>query len=480
MSTDSTENPDSGPITPAEADAVIKPAGPTAARSSMWTLVTRVSTMPIGLLTSALMFRYLGKEDMGNYAYLVLLGALVLPCLSLGFGGSIVYFISSKRYRIGDVVVSCLTFGLLQGLANTLILWPLWKYNLLGLTAAAMPSAPMILTLVSLPLQGANLMLQRAVLGNSWFAISNWLVFATNILGSLLLLGFVIVGNGGLLGAAIATLCMNGLVFALTLAVIVRYEPISWSLNQPFFREGLSYGLRIWMGDLAVRANLRLDQLVISWFYEPGLLGIYSVAVKVSELLWLLPDSLAYVLFNKIAAEKDQERRVALTERVHRGLIIIMIAAGVVLALTRTWAIRLLGGSSYLDAAQPLLMLIPGTIAMTTTKVITKYVSGSGRPGASSSITAIGTALSAILYLSMIPAFGIWGAAAASSLGYLFMAVVAVIVYRRLIAPTPSHLFRFRLDDLRFLVRQLRSLTGRPSAQRAVANPTQDESEPSR
>ena len=482
MSSDNSENPFADPLTPVEAEcdaageaaappADKKLAGPTAARSSMWTFVTRIGTMPLGLLTSALVTRSLGTEGRGLYAFLLLLGAFILPCLSFGFGGSIVYFISSARYRLRDVTLSCLAFGLLQGLFNALILLPLWQFNCLGLTAQSIPVPPMVLTLVSLPFQGANLMLQRAVLGNSWFSTNNWLTVATNVLGSLFLLGFVVLGRGGLLGAAMAMLCMQVMVFVLTMAAIVWREPIVWSLDGRFILESLSYGVRIWVGDLATRANLRLDQFVIGFFYMPGMLGIYSVAVTASELLWLIPDSLSLVLFNKIAAEKDLAKRIALTERVHRGLLIIMVVAGAVLALTRTWAIRILGSAAFLDAAQPLLLLIPGTIAMTTTKVITKYTSGSGRPGASSTITVIGTVLSAGLYFALIPSFGNLGAAIASSLGYTLMAVIAVLIYRRMIAPTSSHLFAFHSGDLRFLISQVRSIVGQPKRKGEPAKP---------
>src|SRR3954452_25512736 len=118
MSTDNVENPFANPLAPAEAEldnseaaaapvAPRKPVGATAARSSMWTLLTRLVTMPLGFLTSALVARALGPELKGSYAFLLLLGAFVSPCLSLGFGGSIVYFISSARYRLRDVTFSC-------------------------------------------------------------------------------------------------------------------------------------------------------------------------------------------------------------------------------------------------------------------------------------------------------------------------------------------------------------------------------------
>jgi Na+-driven multidrug efflux pump len=58
--------------------------------------------------------------------------------------------------------------------------------------------------------------------------------------------------------------------------------------------------------------------------------------------------------------------------------------------------------------------------------------------------------------LILVPLWGGLGAATGSSLGYSVSAVVAVILYRRLIAPSRAELFSVRRDDVSWVRGQVR------------------------
>ena len=222
--------------------------------------------------------------------------------------------------------------------------------------------------------------------------------------------------------------------------------------------EGYRYGIRAWVGDLAGRVNLRLDQVLLSFFCDKSALGLYSIAVLVSELLWFLPDSMAFVLFNKIAAAPTLETRAELTSRVHRVLFLAMSLVGVAMAITAPWLIPLAFGSDFAPAVWPLLILLPGTVAMTTQKVVTKYLSGTGQPGKSSLIITLGATTGTLAALVLIPSFQIRGAAWASCAGYIVTLVAAAAIYGFAISPRPTRLFRCSLADIQWLVVQLRSI----------------------
>ena len=87
----------------------------TAARNSLNIFTTRLLTLPVTVLTSILVAIVLGPTNRGIYGFLVLMGGFALPLMMFGFGASITYFISNKRYAAGDVFLTCLTVGVLQG-----------------------------------------------------------------------------------------------------------------------------------------------------------------------------------------------------------------------------------------------------------------------------------------------------------------------------------------------------------------------------
>ncbi len=130
----------------------------------------------------------------------------------------------------------------------------------------------------------------------------------------------------------------------------------------------------------------------------------------------------------------------------------------VLLAAVSPWLVPLVFGEAYAATVAPLVLLLPGTVALVTTKMMTKFFGGSGMPGRSSMITAIGTVVGVAMFAALIPPFGIRGAAVATSMGYIATAVAAVVVFRRVVAPAKTRLFGVDRDDVRWLIAQFRSL----------------------
>ncbi len=442
------------------------PAAPrsTAARSTLGVLVTKLATVPLAIATTILVARYLGPADRGAYAFLMLPHTFYFPLSTLGFGASILYLISSGRYGADGVAVTCLAVGAAFGLANAAILGALWHFDLLGDTARSVPQNLMIAILLLLPMQGALMMAQRVLLGASRYALSNYLLAGTSALSAVLLLALVVAADLGLFGAVAALVITNIIIGIVTCYLVCREFRPCVRLDGGFVASGLHYGSRAWIGEATTRLNLRLDQAILS-FAPASALGMYSVAVAMSEFLWHIPDSLGYVLFNRIAAEKRPELRAALVQRVHRTIIVLMALLALLLAAVSPWLVPFLFGEAYEGTVEPLVLLLPGTVALVTTKILTKFFGGSGMPGRSSAITAIGTVVGVALFAALIPAVGIRGAAIATSMGYIATAVASVILFRRVV-PTQTRLFGVDRDDVRWLIAQFRSLRPRSNSRR--------------
>ncbi|HEY1598574.1 MAG TPA: oligosaccharide flippase family protein [Pirellulales bacterium] len=433
-----------------------RPAAPaTAARNSLNIFTTRLLTLPITILTSILVAIVLGPANRGIYGFLVLMGGFALPLLMFGFGASVTYFISNKRYAVRDIFLTCVTVGVMQGTVGACLLGLLWYFDLLGETAAATPPHLMLLVLLTLPMQGATLTLNRVALGDSWFSASNRIAYATAILTSTMLLLLVVMAQLGLRGAVIGMVTNQVLLLtASTIASIRRFRPVlAW--NTTFLREGARYGLKAWVGDVVGYSNLRLDQWILGMVAKSEVLGTYALAVSFAEMLWMLPDSLAHVLFNKVAAVKDVAQRQELIERMNRVVFWTLAVAGVAVVFAAPGIVYILG-DAYAATAVPLALLMPGTVAMTVHKVLTKYFGGVGKPHLSGTTAGIGGLVGSLLYFVLIPRYGAVGAAIASSGCYIVTAVTAVVVYRRLVAPHKARLFRPNLADAAWLDQQAR------------------------
>lgn len=439
-----------------------------AARSTIGNLLTKVAVYPLAFAASVLVARTLGPADRGLYAFVAQLGGFLIPLSALGFPAGATYLVSSGKYRPADAAASCLFVGLAQGAASAVLVAVLWRLDALGQAGRDVPRSLMLPILLLMPVQGANLAVSRLLVGASAFGTANLVTLASALLSPVLMVALVVGARMGLAGAVTAFVAAQALTTAWLVAMVwSRFRP-TLRASGAFVREASAYGIKAWIGEAALRANVRLDQLVLGVTAPPEALGNYAVAVTLSELLWYGPDALGPVLFNRVAALPDEASRAALVERIHRVLLLLLVPAAVALGAAALVFVPLLYGASY-EATPPLLLvLLPGTVAAVTMKVLNKYFGGSGMAGRSGTTALVGSVVGMVLYVAMIPVWGAMGAAIASTIGYATMGVAALWLYRRVRTGEPR-LFVPTKGDLAWATAGLRGALGRRAAREEPA-----------
>jgi len=433
------------------------PAPGRAARSSVaaaGNLVTKVVIYPLAFVAGVVVDRSLGAHERGLYAFLLLIGNFILPLLTFGFGASVIYFISAGQRQADEISFTSLVVGFAQGLLSAAVTYALYVTGLLGKTAHALDPWDLAAMLAIVPLQGVQLMGGRVLYGESRFGVANWLNIARAALSPLALVVLVVVARMGLRGAVLATVALN---VALTIATLGALHPrrMRLRIDGAFLVEGMRYGLKMWVGDIATRANLRLDQMLLGVFAAPAALGNYSVAVRISEFLWIGADSVTPVLFNRLARARDDRERIELTGRVHRLGLAAMGALAVGAGVVGWWGIPLAFGPGFREAAILFELLLPGTVLLYSAKVITKYFGAVARPELAGRLGLVSGVSGAVAYFTLIPFGTTIGAAIASSLSYGIMSATAVVMYQRLIAPERGQLFALKRSDASWLRAQL-------------------------
>jgi Na+-driven multidrug efflux pump len=109
----------------------------------------------------------------------------------------------------------------------------------------------------------------------------------------------------------------------------------------------------------------------------------------------------------------------------------------------------------------PFLLLLPGTVALGLSKVLSGYISGLGRPEPVGviAITALGVNL--LINLVLIPRLGIAGAALASMISYCLHALLTVMLASRLSGARPAAFVTPGREEVRILLDRLASLRPR-------------------
>jgi Na+-driven multidrug efflux pump len=113
--------------------------------------------------------------------------------------------------------------------------------------------------------------------------------------------------------------------------------------------------------------------------------------------------------------------------------------------------------------------LLPGTVALAGSKVLTSYIFSQGRPLVNTGITTIALTVTLAADLALIPIWGVNGAAAASSIAYCVHFGAALFAYQRISGRPALEAVLPRLDDAQLYGDALRSmrdrLTHRPAAE---------------
>ena len=427
-----------------------------ATRSSLGMLVTRFALYPLTILTSIVVARLLGPADRGVYAFVLLFGSSLLPLATLGSGAGVVYLLSSGKFDVNRVFLTTCLLGIATGGVCAGIIFACIAAHVFGSVITALPFSLILPLLLVLPLQGLDFMVNRLAIGTNWFSLMNWSMIAKPLLNAGFLLVAVAVLRSGVHGAVVAV-CLAAAISAIgTTALSFQRYRAEFFIDRPYIRQCLSYGIRAWWGDLAIRANLRLDQFLLGLMGQAAQLGLYSVAVNFTELLWVIPDAMGPVLFNRMASstttEEDRNHLIAL---IHRVLFAMTFVVAVLTGLFAPLVLRLTVGHKYVGAAGALQLLLPGTLLMVTTKTLTKYFGGTGKPLKSSIPQVVGAAMSAALYVFLIPRLGIVGAAIASSLGYAATAVVCLYIYTADLKRGLAELFFLRRLDFTWVYQRL-------------------------
>lgn len=171
---------------------------------------------------------------------------------------------------------------------------------------------------------------------------------------------------------------------------------------------------------------------LVNGFLNPVAVGFYSIGVALVEKLWLISQSASTVLFPRVAAETDEQRRKDFTPMVARTVLWVTALGAIALAFVSHWIVLLLYSEAFLPSVRPLQILLLGVVALSVTRVLANDIAGRGRPILNTYVSVATLGSNVILNLIWIPRYEIAGAAWASTVSYSLTLVARLFLYCRL------------------------------------------------
>jgi O-antigen/teichoic acid export membrane protein len=410
------------PVDPASAPD----GGTTLARATFLGLRADVVTAVSAVVMSILVARGLGPENRGIFFLAFLVATLVVVVGDLGMSAATISFAANREIAPGRLQAIAFLFAVGATAFAAVLLLPFqdfWADSVLN----GLDTTMMLMLVAGVGPQLFGQVSAALMAGAGHIPALSW-VRIGYALATPLLVGVAAVATGDpawtLAGWLVATVG-----YALALETYLARTVARPSLPRlSDLRRVLGFGLRGYVGTMAHHGFLRVDVLFLSARYGPRTVGVYSLASLIAERISLLGQAV-YGASAAPLGSLPRSEAAQLAAGVVRLMLAVLVPAALVAAALAFPAIPLIFGDGFTDAALPLVLLLPGTVALTCWYLISLYIISSlRRPGTTTLIQAGALLASLPLYYLAVREWEMTGAAVVSSGVYMSVLLLGVAV----------------------------------------------------
>ena len=393
-----------------------------------------------GVLTQPILAQALGVDGRGRLAAAVAPAALVLAVATLGLPDALTYYLA-KHPRITRHAVAWAAF---LSFATGLVC--------LGATVLAAPALsagdPQLASLIVLgmaltvPALLVGVFRGAAVGRQMWTAVATERLVNTTMrivaLGTLFVTGELTVVPAVLITTLTPVAC--GIVYWRLFTRPPSDAPDTAPDPDPdpdpdadlggrVLRPLLSFGSRVWLGAVAEMLLGRLGQVLMTPLSSISQLGLYSVAITISDLPLVVAIAIQGTLFGVNSRTRDAAKITGVTRLT---VLVALLGCGAIAASLPFW-IGPLFGDEFRAATVPTIMLLISALVCIPGLMAAIALSAWGRPGLRSVGLAITLATNAVAFVLLVPPFGVYGACATSILSNVVMTGYMTVACRRVL-----------------------------------------------
>ncbi len=385
--------------------------------NTSWLLIDKALRLAVGLLVGVWVARYLGPEQFGmlNYAYAFV--ALFSALANVGLDSVVVRDII-REPRERDLILG--SAFCLKAVGGTVAL-----VSTIAIIVLARPQDTVMLALVALSAVG--FLLQAFDTVDLWFQSqlqSRYAVWARNAAFLTVAAAKVvlILVHAPLIafawaGVAEGLLAATGLVIAYRLA---KHRLWNWRASGARMRLLLQESWPLALAGVVVSLYMRIDQVMLGEMLGNEAVGIYSAAVRLSELWYLVPSSIVASIAPAIVSAHDAGPRIyrQKLEQMFRILVLLSYAVTISIFFISRPMVVLIFGANYAAAGPVLAVHIWASLFVALGIASSQYLLLEGLNRISLQRTVLGAVANVLLNLAWIPRYGPIGAAWATLISY--------------------------------------------------------------
>ncbi|KTF13163.1 flippase [Pseudoalteromonas sp. H103] len=381
-----------------------------------WLFGEKVITMGLALLVSIVLARYLGASEFGRLNYLISFIAILVPFSTLGLNAIVVRELVNEKRDQGIILGTALMLRSLGGLVAIIIIIVtslIFEQKLLissnWLILGAIGSSFSSLLLFDFYFQS---------IVQSQYVVKTRLI----VLGLSSGIKMLAVYNSTSLEVFLSLIVLEPVATGIVLYSFFKFKKtkkILFKFDFTYAKELFSQSKWLILSGFMAVVYLKVDQLMIGEMLGSEELGVYSVAVRMSEVWYFFPTAIVASFFPKLLKSRlDPVMYQYNLQRVCDVLFWFGVLVAISITLISTLLIDVLYGEMYSFASQVLNIHIWAGVFIFMRALLSKWLIAEGLLKFSLLTHGIAAITNIILNYIWIPQFGIIGAAWATFISY--------------------------------------------------------------
>ena len=415
-----------------------------------WLFFDKILRMGVGLFVGVWIARYLGPEQFGLLNFALAFTGLFGAIATLGLPGIVVRDIVRDPDGAGLTLGTAAVLQLVGGLVSYLLI--------LGAIAYLRPDDALARSIVAI--LGSMMLFKASEIAVYWFESqvkSKYVVWVQN--GAFLVFAAIkvllILQQATLIVFIWVMLAEVASVAMLLFLVLGLRGPALTSLTASTTRAKslLHDSWPLVLSAIAVMVYMKIDQIMLGQMIGDEAVGIYSAAVRISELWYFIPMAIVVSVFPAIleAKKRSHAEYYARLQKLYDLMVVISVVVALPMTFLATPLVDLLFGQAYFASGTIVAIHIWAAVFVFLGVASDKWFLAENRQVLSLQRTALGAVANVVLNFSLIPFYGAVGAAIATVISQAIAAwlfdslqmATRPMFFMKLTAMNPLRILRF-------------------------------------
>ena len=198
---------------------------------------------------------------------------------------------------------------------------------------------------------------------------------------------------------------------------------------------------------MAIMVYMKIDQIMLGQMLGDEAVGIYSAAVRISEVWYFIPMMIVASVFPAIleAKKRDDGQYIQPLQRLYDLMVWLSVAIALPMTFVSTPIVVALFGPNYAESGPVLAIHIWASVFVFLGVASSQWFIAENRQILSFQRTLLGAIVNVILNLILIPYFGPIGAAVATVVAYAIAAFLADLLQKE-----TRQMFAMKLSSMNF------------------------------